>query len=179
MVYLFINVSDIIKDTGASKKFEGNFNLEDVKFSGEILKFPFPIYVEGSIINGGDLLLLNATVEGNVVLQCGGCREFYTHPFNFHFESNLCRTPVEDDPEIFTFEGEKISVKDIVVEYLLLELPIRRKCRIDCKGLCPYCGTNLNVLQCKCEGEKEQEQEDNIDSRMSALKDFFTQDKEV
>ncbi|NMA14219.1 MAG: DUF177 domain-containing protein [Clostridia bacterium] len=39
-------------------------------------------------------------------------------------------------------------------------------CREDCKGLCPICGSNLNIKQCRCERES-------IDPRLAALKNFF------
>lgn len=33
---------------------------------------------------------------------------------------------------------------------IYLEIPVKRLCRTDCKGLCPDCGTNLNNQTCSC-----------------------------
>ena len=38
-----------------------------------------------------------------------------------------------------------------------------------CKGLCPYCGVNLNNEECQCTDEDRQP----IDNRLRILKDFY------
>jgi len=39
---------------------------------------------------------------------------------------------------------EFIDVEDRIVEAIVVEIPIKVLCKEDCKGLCPYCGINLN-----------------------------------
>ena len=46
-------------------------------------------------------------------------------------------------------EDGNIDLEPIVREYLLIEIPISPLCRPDCKGLCPVCGEDLNVLMCE------------------------------
>ena len=36
-------------------------------------------------------------------------------------------------------------------EQFYLAMPMKPLCRPDCRGLCPECGTNLNVTTCSCE----------------------------
>lgn len=45
-----------------------------------------------------------------------------------------------------------LRVEDIVREQVLLEVPIRPLCRLDCKGLCSRCGADLNLNDggCRC-----------------------------
>ena len=50
-------------------------------------------------------------------------------------------------------------------QVLLLNLPEQVLCKEDCKGLCPECGTNLNLKDCDC-GDKD------IDPRWAALKNL-------
>ena len=48
-------------------------------------------------------------------------------------------------------KGEKIiDITQIAREEIILEYPAKRLCRPDCKGLCMYCGRNLNHLSCSC-----------------------------
>jgi uncharacterized protein len=54
------------------------------------------------------------------------------------------------EAEISYYEGEGIQLEDVVREQVLLAAPLKAICRDDCKGLCPYCGTNLNQEQCSC-----------------------------
>lgn len=70
-----------------------------------------------------------------------------------------------DDLEIAVLDDNKIVVAELVREQILLNLPEQIYCRENCQGLCPQCGENRNLIDCKCE-EKE------IDPRWAALKDL-------
>lgn len=172
-----IDVSDILKDTGSSKGFSGDFLPDDVTYQGEGIEFKEPFRVEGNIINVSEgLLVVEAKVEGDSILQCGACMESFSYSVQFSFTAEF-KTSGED-PDIYIYTGNSIDLEDAIMDNYFLELPMKRRCREDCKGLCPHCGVNLNEKKCTCEEEKEQEE--NIDSRLAALKDFFsTHDKEV
>lgn len=177
---MIIDVSDILKEVGAIKEFKGEVLLQNMLLSGEPLKFLNPLTIKGNILNSGGTLLLDARVIGEIMLQCGSCAELFVHDLNFCFQAELKATPEEDDPDIFVYQGDHVSIRDIIAEFLLLELPIRRRCKEDCKGICPDCGKNLNLFQCECEEEDKSKQEEEIDSRLLSLKKFFsTQGKEV
>jgi uncharacterized protein len=38
----------------------------------------------------------------------------------------------------------------MVREQCYLAIPMKPLCRPDCQGLCPVCGTNLNIERCQC-----------------------------
>lgn len=46
--------------------------------------------------------------------------------------------------------GDCLEIDKDVREEILLDYPMRVFCRPDCKGLCPHCGVNLNMEQCRC-----------------------------
>lgn len=48
------------------------------------------------------------------------------------------------------------DLTDDIRENLLLLVPMRIKCRKDCRGLCPSCGANLNEGPCSCGKKKAQ-----------------------
>ena len=52
------------------------------------------------------------------------------------------------------FTGTQLAIGDILREQVLLALPMKVLCRVDCKGLCPVCGTNLNFNSCNCPTEQ-------------------------
>lgn len=62
-------------------------------------------------------------------------------------------------------EDEVIDVTEVIENNIIIELPIKRLCKENCKGLCQQCGVNLNFSKCKCEKD--------IDPRLAKLKDFF------
>lgn len=46
-------------------------------------------------------------------------------------------------------EDANIDLEPLVREYLLIEFPISPLCSEDCKGLCSFCGQNLNEELCE------------------------------
>ena len=60
----------------------------------------------------------------------------------------------EKDTHTAFFTGTKLAIGDILREQILLALPMKALCAVDCKGLCPSCGANLNVKGCNCAKEQ-------------------------
>jgi uncharacterized protein len=52
------------------------------------------------------------------------------------------------------FAGEGLEFNDSLRELILMEVPMKPVCRLDCRGLCPQCGANLNAGQCACPVEE-------------------------
>lgn len=90
--------------------------------------------------------------------ECGRCLD----PFDLRVETEF--------EEIFTFAEHPLSENETVIpedgylefeplirEYLMLEMPINPLCEIDCKGLCPVCGQNLNKEICSHQKMKIEE----------------------
>ena len=49
------------------------------------------------------------------------------------------------------YRDEQIDLADMVREQLQLAVPMKPLCRDECCGLCPVCGTNLNIERCACD----------------------------
>ena len=60
------------------------------------------------------------------------------------------------EAEISYYEGDGISLEDVLREQVLLAVPVKVICRENCKGLCPHCGKNWNQEQCSCQTEQEE-----------------------
>jgi uncharacterized protein len=69
------------------------------------------------------------------------------------------------ETEIGYYRGEGLLLEDVLKEQILLVLPVKLVCAVDCKGLCPNCGLNLNVESCDCVSTIP-------DPRWSALEDI-------
>jgi uncharacterized protein len=60
---------------------------------------------------------------------------------------------VHVDEFVFHYElhGEDfVDLTPNMREDIILELPQRALCTAGCKGLCPYCGKDLNKGSCRC-----------------------------
>ena len=51
-------------------------------------------------------------------------------------------------------EGDTLELKDLYRELVMSELPERSYREKDCWGLCPQCGQDLNLAQCRCDPTK-------------------------
>lgn len=114
-------------------------------------------------------------IAGTVSLPCIRCLKPVSRVIDLDFEAKyLTADPVSEvndhevaaddlDAEILT--GNGIDLSAAVREQIILDLPDAPLCREDCRGLCPKCGEDRNLIDCKCK-------DDEIDPRWAALKDL-------
>jgi uncharacterized protein len=57
-----------------------------------------------------------------------------------------------DEPDVYVIDARshELDMRPALREQWLLAVPAFVQCREDCKGLCPTCGTDLNVSACDC-----------------------------
>jgi uncharacterized protein len=132
----------------------------DVRVKGELTKR----IIETDVVG---------TIDTAIELACTRClqpiAESISIPFDVSFvapEHFPEAKEVEikgEDLEADAFNGDRIDLKELVREQILLSLPEQLFCKEDCKGLCAKCGANRNLIDCNCE-------ENEIDPRWSALK---------
>ena len=95
-------------------------------------------------------LLLQIQAESDVKTACGRCLDEMFLTLNVEFEE-LYQFPSrhrEETDLVLTDDGF-IDSQSIYREYFILAMPIKRLCKIDCKGLCVECGTNMNEMTCE------------------------------
>jgi uncharacterized protein len=122
---------------------------------------------------------LEGRVAGTLELCCSRCLEPIALPVDAAFDLEyLPRTEnvgegereiAEDDLATAFYTDETIDLGALVSEQFHLALPMKPLCSETCRGLCPQCGTNLNVASCACRQEWE-------DARLSGLKVLFKRD---
>jgi uncharacterized protein len=105
-------------------------------------------------------ILAQARFRSSVVMECSRCLKELMCPLNINLEEEYFPTinilngrPVvpPDDPWVFTLdENHILDLTEAVRQYLLLALPMKPLCRVDCAGLCPKCGQDLNRRACGC-----------------------------
>jgi uncharacterized protein len=57
------------------------------------------------------------------------------------------------DADKVYYRGPQIDLSIGIREAIILSQPIIHLCRDDCRGLCPFCGVNLNTKRCSCKTE--------------------------
>jgi uncharacterized protein len=96
-----------------------------------------------------------------VRISCARCLKKFVLPIVSEFEAFFLLmkfAPKEEEKQLsneeldISFLPEKgIEIKDIIEEQIWLSIPIKPLCQENCKGLCPICGTDLNLGECRCD----------------------------
>jgi len=133
-------------------------------FSQIDFDFERPLQSEVRVWKAGPSVLIRGRVETALRLQCVRCLKEFSFPISSTFELTLLplkETPtleeVElggEDMESSFYEAGEIHLSEIACEQIFLEIPFKRLCQEDCKGLCPKCGKDLNVCSCECAKEE-------------------------
>jgi uncharacterized protein len=143
-------------------------NLSHIDFHLET-----PLHGRAKVWKAGKSIMIRASVQTTLRLQCVRCLKDFSHPLSSDFDLTLhplkkaaFQEEMElkaDDMEATFFEGEKIHLSEIACEQIFLEIPYTPLCREECQGLCPVCGKDRNVSACHCVQE-------DLESDFSALK---------
>lgn len=102
----------------------------------------------GKIKNTAGVLTMKATVSGKYNTYCDRCAEKTVLDLEANLDTIFDLNSSKDDS--LTLDNGKIDLLKTSFDALFLEIPMTILCKDDCCGLCPHCGTNLNVGSCGC-----------------------------
>jgi uncharacterized protein len=113
-----------------------------------------------TIEKDGEAVFVRGTLSARVPLQCGRCLEAYTVAVTPAVDARFLPDTRErgeelelgaDDLETDVYANGVVDLTTLLETETTLGLPMKPLCREDCKGLCPVCGGNRNVVACRCE----------------------------
>jgi uncharacterized protein len=129
--------------------------------SHQVLGLSGPLEVHLKVSKAADKFLVEGTLSGRVRVRCDRCLEAFDSELRSTLNVYLVRKPTtagEEDVELLDEEmevdfirGETIDLTEIIREQIYLYVPMKCVCKSSCRGLCPKCGTNLNVAACLCD----------------------------
>lgn len=129
-------------------------NMAEIAEGGGDTKLLSPVSFSASIEKIGGQLSVSGKLSFELLSPCARClkpvREDISRGINFVF-------PVAE-------RGKKIDISDDMREQVAMAMPEKTVCAENCKGLCAYCGENLNDTPCNCEMQ-------GVDPRLKALKE--------
>ncbi len=96
----------------------------------------------------------------NVEVTCSRCLSLFSCPLNLNIEEEYlpatdivsgASLPLPDEPDSFIIDEKHVlDLTEAICQCALLAIPMKLLCRVDCAGLCPDCGHNLNQGFCDC-----------------------------
>jgi uncharacterized protein len=136
-----------------------------------------PVFLAFEIFKNQAQFRLAGSVDTVLELPCSRCLEPFTIPvhadFDLRYQPHTQNTGEgereieEDDLTTAFYENDEIDLGQLMREQLYLALPMKPLCADECLGLCPVCGTNLNLETCTCTRNWE-------DPRFAALRELRT-----
>lgn len=106
-------------------------------------------------------ILVRGHLQGRLELTCSRCVEAFTAPVETDFDLLLMPGPEPvsaegeelsvSDLDLDFYSGEVVNLEGILREQIILLAPLKPLCAETCRGLCPLCGSNLNLESCQCQ----------------------------
>lgn len=159
----FVNLKDLAQD---KISIQGSFEPGVADFAAENVRQIGPLDWSATAERAGVEIRIAGSLKTTVELACSRCLEparyeipkafdlFFRQRDEFMFDEDEEIELTETDTGTAFFTGTQLAIGDVLREQVLLAIPMKALCRTDCKGLCPTCGTNLNVNTCECPREQ-------------------------
>ena len=159
----FIDLKDLAHD---KVSFGSSLEPGVLDFSADNLTQVEPIVWSATAERAGAEIRIVGSLQTSMETACSRCLEparcEISKPFDLYFRQRDDLMFDEDDEIELTeketrtafFTGTQLAISDVLQEQVLLALPMKVLCKLDCKGLCPTCGANLNTKSCNCPQEQ-------------------------
>lgn len=157
------------------KTIEVNFEPSEIDLAGELVTLTGKTTFSGETERIDSRGRVRGTIIADASLDCTRCLEPVEKHIVIPFEAVFLDSSEEDksiekevgDEQLdeSLVENGRIDIAEVVREQILLAMPEQIFCREDCRGLCPKCGSNLNLIDCKCA-------DDEVDPRWAVLKNL-------
>jgi len=169
---MIVELADI---EGTTRPFDFELAPDVLDLEDSDLKLKGDVHATGEIERTSAEVVVKGSITGDAEIECSRCLKPLERNLKIDFQANFVtpehfsvdkenEVPVSDlDTDVL--EGDRIDIKDIVREQILLNVPEQVFCEPDCKGLCPKCGANRNLIDCKCDLNE-------TDPRWAALKNL-------
>lgn len=166
-----------LQEEKQSRSIDHVFPAGEVSFRNDVSSLAQPVRMQAQAepLSGGQVRI-RGSLDTRVELLCSRCLKEFDAEIRRSFDSiyRPARTDLRPDSDIELhdsdmdvgfFQDFKIDLRQVAVEQVVLEIPMKPICRPDCKGLCPQCGADRNAGKCSCPTEQS-------DSRWAALADL-------
>ncbi len=183
---MLLNLSDVIMYEGKTFHREVEPDMKEFRVKSESFLIKDRSLLCLSAINAGHgMAILKGTMDLTFVMHCDRCLEEVQNEIALSFEKKI----VVLDPKANGFgisneeednsidgknfmEGYQLNVEQLIYSEIIINWPMKVLCDENCKGICKFCGQNLNEGTCACDDFVP-------DPRMAGIKELFNAYKEV
>jgi len=117
-------------------------------------KFEGIVNFNGSAVMQNDVVEVQADIQVPIKFICDKCGLPFTKNLNAKTAATYDEISEFDDPTDIELEykiqSNRIDLEPLIRDAIIENMPSKVLCKEDCKGLCPHCGENLNISECRC-----------------------------
>lgn len=134
-------------------------DLEE-ELEGSRVRLPGTVEVDCQVVLLKEYIQISGSIDAALEVDCSRCLEKFGEDIQKKFRLLYAPDPISEDGEevhleyddldVGFYQGDVIDLRSVILESILLDLPMTMVCSQDCKGLCGYCGVNLNLSECTC-----------------------------
>ncbi|HKP69920.1 MAG TPA: DUF177 domain-containing protein [Pyrinomonadaceae bacterium] len=168
-------IIDLTQIEDSPRRFDFATSAGDLGLEESNVKFVSEIRASGEVEKRIAQINASGRITADAEIDCTRCLKAVPQNLSIdfsvsfvtpeHFAADKEREIASEDLDTDVLDADKLDLKDVVREQVLLNLPEQLFCRPDCKGLCPECGADSNLIDCDCDSDR-------TDPRWAALKNL-------
>lgn len=152
-----VPVTDLVRKPGATRALVTRAAPEDVDAGaswGGDRTVSSPIELDLALESVVEGILVRGQVAFRVELECGRCLapvvvDHVAHVAELFVDPGRREPDDEDDPGYeIEVDLAAIDLATMIRDTVSMAIPVQPRCRPDCMGLCPTCGTDRNLHDC-------------------------------
>lgn len=160
---LRMNVADLLRHPGMTRTVRVEVPVPDLGTSVAWIDEASPVALDLRLESASGGVVASGRVRGMWSATCSRCLTPLRQDFDLRLQEVFEDDPVED--ETYPIRNDEIDLEQPLRDLVVPDLPQVPLCQPQCRGLCPFCGTNLNEAACACADAP-------ADPRWDALRDL-------
>ncbi len=144
---MVIDLRDIKRQGKDQIDFFFEYALDNSLIDLPNVTFSAPARINGTVtLTGEHSALIEGDIEFSLIGDCTRCLENASRVYTADFSEEY-GLGTENESMV---KGDRIDFSPTIIETVMAFMPYNFLCSDDCLGLCPTCGTNLNLKNCNC-----------------------------
>jgi len=122
--------------------------------------FSQPLAVEILLVKAANAISATGRIKVQGTFECVRCLRRFAVPLDVPVATQFLQAPPPvlpgehrmptEEAENYYYQDDVLILDDLVRQEVILAVPFSPQCRVDCRGLCPQCGQDLNAGTCSC-----------------------------
>jgi uncharacterized protein len=133
---------DVLKlKEGKTDTFCETLQASSLDWGNSEVEYKGDIDISTQALKEGNLLFTKTHLSAMVEYRCCRCLKQCSSKIDKHFNMEY---PLDKSEQF-------VDITEDIRSEIILDYPVKFLCKVDCQGLCPKCGKDLNEGKCNCQ----------------------------